>query len=107
MSSEHATERVPLSEIREGDVLQDPKSGSWINVTQTSDDKMSVTHTYSDGREPQSRNIASTTATAARDRFRVRCEPRLSPAKRVIAIAHVTANVTRWLKTAPAVKSPD
>ena len=47
MSSEHATEQVPLSEIREGDMLQDPKSGNWVKVTQTSDDKMSVTDQYS------------------------------------------------------------
>ncbi|WP_077081310.1 hypothetical protein [Mycobacterium numidiamassiliense] len=35
MSSEHATERVPLSEIREGDMLQNPKSGNWIKITNT------------------------------------------------------------------------
>ncbi|MDT5322175.1 MAG: hypothetical protein QOD88_4697, partial [Mycobacterium sp.] len=29
MSSEHAIERVPLSQIREGDMLQDPRSGKW------------------------------------------------------------------------------
>jgi hypothetical protein len=28
---------VPLSEIREGDMLQDPKSGNWVKVTQTAD----------------------------------------------------------------------
>jgi hypothetical protein len=38
MSSEHAIEQVPLSEIREGDMLQDPKSGDWIKVTRTADD---------------------------------------------------------------------
>ena len=43
MSSEHAVERVPLSEIREGDMLQDPRSGKWIKVAQTADSKMSVT----------------------------------------------------------------
>jgi hypothetical protein len=43
MSSEHAIERVPLSEIREGDMLQDPRSGKWIKVTQTADSKMRVT----------------------------------------------------------------
>lgn len=43
MSSQHATERVPLAEIREGDMLQDPKSGDWIKVTQTADDTASVT----------------------------------------------------------------
>ena len=37
MSSEHATEQVHLSEIREGDMLQDPRSGKWIKVTQTTD----------------------------------------------------------------------
>lgn len=35
MSSEHATEQVPLSEIREGDMLQNPRSGNWIKVTRT------------------------------------------------------------------------
>ena len=35
MSSEHAVERVPLLEIREGDMLQDPRSGKWIKVEQT------------------------------------------------------------------------
>jgi hypothetical protein len=35
MSSEHATEQVPLSEIREGDMLRNPKSGNWIKVTRT------------------------------------------------------------------------
>ena len=49
MSSEHATEQVPLAEIGEGDMLQDPKSGNWIKVTQTADRTMSVTHRYSDG----------------------------------------------------------
>ena len=43
MSSEHAVERVPLSEIREGDMLQDPRSGKWIKVAQTADSKMGVT----------------------------------------------------------------
>jgi hypothetical protein len=43
MSSEHAIERVPLSEIREGDMLQDPRSGKWIKVAQTADSKMHVT----------------------------------------------------------------
>ena len=42
MSSEHAVERVPLSEIREGDMLQDPRSGKWIKVAQTADSKTSV-----------------------------------------------------------------
>jgi hypothetical protein len=37
MSSEHATEQVPLSDIREGDMLQDPRSGKWIKITQTTD----------------------------------------------------------------------
>lgn len=43
MSSEHAIERVPLSEIREGDMLQDPRSGKWIKVAQTADSKMRTT----------------------------------------------------------------
>lgn len=41
MSSEHAIEKVPLSEIREGDMLQDPTSGRWIKVTHTADDTAS------------------------------------------------------------------
>ena len=41
-------EQVPLSEIREGDMLQDPKSGNWIKVTHTADGTISVTHKYSD-----------------------------------------------------------
>ena len=48
MSSEHAIEQVPLSEIREGDMLQDPKSGHWIKVTHTGDGTMSVIQKYSD-----------------------------------------------------------
>ena len=40
MSSEHAIEQVPISEIREGDMLQDPRSGRWIKVTQTADSKI-------------------------------------------------------------------
>ncbi len=48
MSSEHATERVLLSEIREGDMLQDPRSGKWIKVTHTADGTISVTCKYSD-----------------------------------------------------------
>jgi hypothetical protein len=43
MSSEHAVERVPLSQIREGDMLQDPRSGKWIKVAQTTDSTMRVT----------------------------------------------------------------
>jgi hypothetical protein len=49
MSSEHAIEQVPLSEIREGDMLQGPQSGKWIKVTRTADRKMNVTHKCSDG----------------------------------------------------------
>lgn len=49
MSSEHAIEQVPLSEIREGDMLQDPKSGNWIKVTHTAEGTVNVTHKYSDG----------------------------------------------------------
>jgi hypothetical protein len=41
MSSEHAIEHVSLSEIREGDMLQDPKSGKWIKVTGTAERKSS------------------------------------------------------------------
>jgi len=49
MSSEHAVERVPLSEIREGDMLQDPRSGKWIKVAQTADSKMRITDEREDG----------------------------------------------------------
>jgi hypothetical protein len=35
-------ERVPLSEICEGDMLQDPQSGTWIKVTRTADNKIRV-----------------------------------------------------------------
>jgi hypothetical protein len=48
MSSEHAIEKVSLSEIREGDMLQDPKSGKWMKVTNTADGAMGVTHKHSD-----------------------------------------------------------
>jgi hypothetical protein len=49
MSSEHAVERVPLSQIREGDMLQDPRSGKWIKVAQTADSKMRDTDERPDG----------------------------------------------------------
>ena len=49
MSSEHATEQVPLAEIQEGDTIQDPESGQWFTVTRTADGSTSVTHKYSDG----------------------------------------------------------
>jgi hypothetical protein len=52
MSSEHAIEQVPLSEIREGDMLQDPRSGRWIKVTQTADRKMRDTDKCSEGETP-------------------------------------------------------
>lgn len=52
MSSEHAIEQVPLSEIREGDMLQDPRSGRWIKVTQTADSKMRDTDKCSEGETP-------------------------------------------------------
>src|SRR6185312_1976849 len=61
VSSEHVTEQVPLAEIREGDMLQDPKSGNW----KTADGTTSATRRYSDG-ERTSRSIASTTATEGR-----------------------------------------
>lgn len=51
MSSEHAIEQVPLSEIREGDMLQDPKSGKWIKVTGTADDAAEDRVYYGDGGE--------------------------------------------------------
>jgi hypothetical protein len=49
MSSEHATEQVPLGEIQEGDTIQDPESGQWFTVTRTADGTTSVTHEHSDG----------------------------------------------------------
>ena len=49
MSSEHATEQVPLAEIQEGDTIQDPQSGQWFTVTRTADGTKSVTHKDSDG----------------------------------------------------------
>ena len=42
MSLEHATEQVPLSEIQEGDTIQDPVSGQWFTVTITADGTESV-----------------------------------------------------------------
>jgi hypothetical protein len=48
LSSEHAIEQVALSEIREGDMLQDPKSGNWIKITHTADGTTTVTHEHSD-----------------------------------------------------------
>jgi len=49
MSSEYATEQVPLAEIQEGDTIQDPESGQWFTVTRTEDGTKSVTHKHSDG----------------------------------------------------------
>ena len=49
MSSEHATEQVPLAEIQEGDMIQDPESGQWFTVTRTADGRTSVTDTWADG----------------------------------------------------------
>jgi hypothetical protein len=49
MSLEHPTEEVPLAEIREGDTIQDPKSGNWTTVTRSDGGTASVTHRYSDG----------------------------------------------------------
>jgi hypothetical protein len=56
MSSEHATEQVPLSEIREGDMLRNPQSGNWIKITRTSaaeDNTVAESHRvyYGDGGE--------------------------------------------------------
>jgi hypothetical protein len=49
MSSEHATEQVPLAEIQEGDTIQDPESGQWFTVTRTADGTTSITHKQADG----------------------------------------------------------
>jgi hypothetical protein len=43
MSSEHATEQVPLADIQEGDTIQDPESGQWFTVTRTADGTTSAT----------------------------------------------------------------
>jgi hypothetical protein len=51
MSSEHATEQVPLAEIQEGDTIQGPKSGNWTTVTKTDSGTTSVTRRYSDGEQ--------------------------------------------------------
>ena len=49
MSSEHATEQVPLADIQEGDTIQDPKSDQWFTVTRTADGTTSVTQKHADG----------------------------------------------------------
>ena len=49
MSSEHATEQVPLAEIQEGDTVQDPESGQWFTVTRTADGTTSDIHKQVDG----------------------------------------------------------
>lgn len=49
MSSEHATEQVPLADIQEGDTIHDPKSGQWFTVTRTADGTTSVTQKHADG----------------------------------------------------------
>jgi hypothetical protein len=49
MSSEYATEQVPLAEIQEGDTVQHPTSGQWFTVTRTADGTTTVTHKHSDG----------------------------------------------------------
>jgi len=49
LSSEHATEQVPLADIQEGDTIQDPKSGQWFTVTRTADGTTSVTRQDLDG----------------------------------------------------------
>ena len=49
MSSEHATEQVPLSEIQEGDTVKDPVSGGSFTVTSTADGTESVTDDHSPG----------------------------------------------------------
>jgi hypothetical protein len=42
MSSELATEQVPLTDIQEGDTIQDPESGQWFTVTRTADTASTV-----------------------------------------------------------------
>jgi hypothetical protein len=66
MSSEHAIEQVPLTEIHEGDTIQDPKSGNWTTIVGTDSGTTSVIHRYSDGSRRSSRSTASTTATKVR-----------------------------------------
>ncbi len=47
MSSEHATEQVPLEQIQEGDTIKDPESGQWFTVTRTADGTTSATGEHS------------------------------------------------------------
>lgn len=47
-AAEHAIEQMPLSEIREGGMLQAPASGKWIKAGGTADGTMSVAHDCSD-----------------------------------------------------------
>jgi hypothetical protein len=49
MTSEHATEQVPLADIQEGDTIQEPESGQWFTVTRTADGTTSVTNKHPDG----------------------------------------------------------
>lgn len=49
MSSEHATEQVPLADVQEGDTIQDPDSGQWFTVTRTADGTTADTHEHADG----------------------------------------------------------
>ena len=91
MSSEHATEQVPLAEMREGDMLQDPKAGNWIKVTQTADRTTSVTRRYSDGERTvieQYRVYYGDGGEEIDSRF---VKGLVTPGERVIASVHVTA----------------
>ena len=99
MSSEYATEQVPLTEIQEGDTIQDPMSGQWFTVTRTADGTTSVTHKHADGdrtviegyrvyygderegEQVDSRCIIDTPVYQG---------PRHSPGARVIATVHAT-----------------
>jgi hypothetical protein len=59
MSSEHATEQVPLDEIQEGDTIQDPESGQWFTVTRTVDDTTSEGYRVYYGDERQGEHVDS------------------------------------------------
>jgi hypothetical protein len=66
MSSEYATEQVPLADVQEGDTIQDPDSGQWFTVTRTEDDASGYRLYYGDEREGEqvdSRCVVDSRAT--------------------------------------------
>jgi hypothetical protein len=44
MSSEHATEKVALKQIQEGDTILDAGSGDWITIVSTDSGTTTVSH---------------------------------------------------------------